>query len=117
MDELAKPWIVVRNGQIIHADDSRPCAYAVAREAGATVYWCDGVIDGVPQLVQMADFEDGLYQLDDVAEDLTERDQDVVCLKCKGEGWIEKGDIMGPGEDDALPCSRCGGSGRLKGGE
>jgi len=59
MDELAKPWIVVRNGQIIHADDNRRCAFAVAREAEAIVYWCNGVIDGVPRLVKMAEYAGG----------------------------------------------------------
>lgn len=57
MDELAKPWIVVRNGQIIEATDSRRSAYAVAREVGAIVYWCDAVGDCLAQLAPIADFD------------------------------------------------------------
>lgn len=72
VDELAKPWIVVRNGQIIDATDSRRCAYAVARDVGAQVYYCDGVRDCLAHLALMADYDpedDVLYQLDDVAND------------------------------------------------
>ena len=57
MDELAKPWIVVRNGQIIGAYDQRTCAYAVARDIGAQVYWCDGVRDCLAHLALMAEHE------------------------------------------------------------
>jgi hypothetical protein len=74
MDELAKPWIVVRNGQIIGAYDDRRCAYAVAKEAGASVHWCDGMHDGKAHLALMVDYdpdEDVLYQPEIVIQRLT----------------------------------------------
>lgn len=74
MDELAKPWIVVRNGQIIGAYDQQTCAYAVAREVGATVYWCDAVRDCLAHLALMAEYDprgDVLYQPEILIQQLT----------------------------------------------
>lgn len=67
MDELSKPWIVVRNDQIIGAYDDRRSAYAVAREAGASVYWCDAVSDCLAHLALM----DVLYQPEILIRQLT----------------------------------------------